>query len=33
MADGDVEVEVFKSDGEIHDTSVIEELFQRHSEG
>ena len=33
MADGDVEIEVFKSDGEIQDFSVIDELFQRHSEG
>jgi hypothetical protein len=32
MADGDVEIEVFKSDGELHDYSIIEELFQRHSE-
>lgn len=32
MADGDVEIEVFKSDGTIHDDSMIDELFQRHSE-
>lgn len=32
MADGDVEIEVFKSDGEIHDDSIIEELFSRDSE-
>ena len=32
MADGDVEVEVFKSDGEIRDLSIINELFERHSE-
>lgn len=31
MADGDVEVEVFKSDGTIHDRSMIGELFQRDS--
>ena len=29
MADGDVEVEVFKSDGEIHDAEMLEELFER----
>ena len=28
-ADGDVEVEIFKSDGEIHDDSVIDDLFDR----
>lgn len=33
MADGDIEIEVFKGDGEIHDSSIIEDLFQRHSEG
>jgi hypothetical protein len=33
MADGDVEVEVFRSDAEIHDSSMIEGLFQRHAEG
>ena len=33
MADGDVEVEVFKSDGEIGDLSIIEDLFRRHAEG
>ena len=27
--DGDIEVEVFKSDGEIGDASMIEELFER----
>ena len=32
MADGDVEVEVFKSDGEIRDLSMINELFERDSE-
>jgi len=26
---GDIEVEVFKSDGEIGDASMIEELFER----
>ena len=31
VADGDVEIEVFKGDGEIHDYSIIEDLFQRHS--
>jgi len=32
MADGDVEIERFKSDGEIHDYSIIEDLFRRRSE-
>lgn len=32
MSDGDVEVEVFKSDGEILDYSSIGDLFQRSSE-
>lgn len=32
MADGDVEIERFKSDGEIHDYSIIEELFELQSE-
>lgn len=32
MADGDVEIEVFKSNGDIHDYSIVDELFQRHSE-
>ena len=31
MADGDIEVEVFKSNGAIHDDSVLDELFRRHS--
>ena len=30
MADGDVEVELFKSDGEIHDENLIADLFKRH---
>ena len=33
MANGEVEVEVFKSDGEIHDDSMIDELLRRHAEG
>jgi len=33
QADGDIEVEVFKSDGEVRDHSIIEDLFQRHSAG
>jgi len=33
MADGDVEIEVFKSDGEIQDYSIIEDLFERHAAG
>ena len=31
MSDGEVEVERFKSDGEIHDFSIVDELFQRHA--
>ena len=27
--DGDIEVEIFKSDGEIGDASMIDELFER----
>jgi hypothetical protein len=33
QTDGDVEIEIFKSDGEIHDHSIIEDLFERHAEG
>ena len=32
LSDGDVEVEVFRSDGDVHDASMLEELFQRHAE-
>ena len=32
MADGEVEIEVFKGDGEIHDYAIIEDLFKRHAE-
>ena len=32
MDSGEIEVEVFKSNGDIHDFSVIEELFQRQME-
>ncbi len=32
MAEGQIEIEVFKSDGTIRDCSVIEELFRQHSE-
>ena len=32
MSDGDIEVEVFKSDGEIHDGSILGDLFERGSE-
>ena len=28
MSDGDVEVEIFKSDGQIFDSSIIEDLFE-----
>lgn len=31
MADGDIEIEIFKSDDEIHDFSVIERLFEQHA--
>ena len=31
MADGDVEIEVFKSDGEINDFSIINDLFELDS--
>jgi hypothetical protein len=30
--DGGVEVEVFKSDGELHDETKLAELFQRYSD-
>lgn len=32
MADGDVEVETFKSDGEIRGMSSTAEIFERHAE-
>lgn len=32
MADGEIEIEIFKSDGELHDNSIIEDLFRRHTE-
>ena len=32
MADGEVEVEIFSSDGEIHDESMLDELFERDDE-
>jgi len=32
MANGDIEIERFKSDGEIHDYSIIEDLFRSRSE-
>ena len=32
MSDGDVEIEVFKGDGEVYDFSIIEDLFRAHSE-
>jgi len=28
MSDGDIEIEVFKSDGQIFDFSIIEDLFE-----
>ena len=32
MSDGDIEIERFKSDGEIHDGSIIDDLFELDSE-
>ena len=32
MSDGEVEVEIFTTDGEIHDESMLEELFERDSD-
>lgn len=32
MADGDIEIEIFRSDGEIHDFSIIEDLFERDAD-
>ena len=32
MADGEIEIEIFTSDGEIHDESMIDELFEREDE-
>jgi len=32
MADGEIEVEVFTSDGTIRDGSAMEALFERHAE-
>lgn len=29
MSDGEVEVEIFTTDGEIHDESMLDELFER----
>jgi hypothetical protein len=31
-ADGEIEIEVFKSDGEVHGFSIIEDLFIRAKE-
>ena len=31
MSDGDIEVEIFTTDGEIHDESMLGELFERDS--
>ena len=28
-SDGDVEIEIFRSDGEVHDESMLDELFRR----
>jgi hypothetical protein len=32
MADGDVEVEVFESSGDIRDLSAVSELFERNAD-
>ena len=32
MADGEIEIEIFASDGEIHDESMLDELFERDDE-
>lgn len=32
MTDGDVEVEIFTSNGDIHDASILEDLFERDSD-
>ena len=29
QANGQIEIEVFQSDGEIHDDSILEDLFER----
>lgn len=33
MDDGEVEIEVFKSNGDLHDYSVIDSLFEAQAEG
>lgn len=30
--DGDVEIEIFRGDGEVYDFSIIEDLFERDSD-
>ena len=32
MSDGEIEVEIFSTDGEIHDGSMFDELFERNKE-
>ena len=32
MADGEIEIEIFTSDGEIHDESMLEDLFAENDE-
>ena len=32
LSNGSVEVEIFKSDGEIYDDKILEELFNKHSD-
>lgn len=30
MSDGEIEVEIFETDGDIHDESILDELFSRN---
>lgn len=32
LEDGTVEVEIFKSDGQIHDSTMLQQLLARHSD-
>ena len=31
-SDGEIEVQIFATDGDVHDFSLVEELFARHGE-
>ena len=33
QSNGEIEIEVFQSDGEIHDDSILEDLFERDLKG